>query len=238
MASKLTSNITTLYQERPKVALLMSLGGSNANRILADEEIHDLYDITSIVTDRPSSRAVALAEQYRIDFVPEYVSRFPSQEHRKAYFDALCNKLAKKGVQACFYAGFMKIAAGDIIDILPGVNAHPADLTDIDNSGIPRFRGMHAINLMRQATAGTIGASVHGVDHEVDAGDTFIRSEPIQADASLSENDCHMLIKPIEHIIYPMALRLLGRGALKIEDMPYSYNSLTETLTTHSGEPT
>ena len=236
MVSQLTRHIATLYQERPNVALLMSLGGTNAEKILADEEIRDLYNISSIVTDSESSRAAILAEGHGLDFVPHYVGRFSSPEHRENYFNNLAFDLGKRGVQACFYAGFMKIAKGVIIDELPGVNSHPADLTQLDDSGVPLFRGMHAIDLMRESTSGMIGASVHSVDHDVDSGDTFIRSKPFAADLDLTETECHALIKPIEHVMYPLTLRMLGKGVLNSHEMPYTYDPDHGVLTNNRGD--
>lgn len=235
MVSKLTEQIVETYKNRPTVAVLMSLGGTNAEKILADEEIRDLYDISTVVTDTTTSRAEEIAEKYGLDYVLAPVDRFGSREARVAYFNDLSATLGSKGVEACFYAGFMKITAGAMIEALPGVNSHPADLTVADANGVALYRGMHAIDLMR-AGSGTIGASVHAVDHTVDTGDAFFRSLPQFADPSLTERECHELIKPTEHQMYPLALRMLGEGTLQIANMPYTYDPASGRLYTNKGE--
>ena len=236
MASDLAKNIVDTYRQRPNVAILMSLGGSNAKNILEDEEIRDLYNITTIMTDRSTSGAGDIAASHGLDLVSAYASRFHDNEDRRQYFDDLSLVLGKRGVQVCFYAGFMKITAGRFINRLPGINAHPADLTNTDSYGVPKFRGMDAINLMRLDTDGMVGTSVHAVDHTVDAGDTFIRSLPFQADKGLSNAECHSLVKPIEHKVYPLALKMLGQRLLSLEQMPYTFDPSTESLCTIEGE--
>lgn len=217
------------------MAVLMSLGGTNAEKILADEEIRDLYNISAIVTDTVTSRAEEIASRHGLEYILAQTGRFNSREERVSYFDALSAQLGSIGVGALFYAGFMRIAAGSIIERFPGVNSHPADLTVTDPSGIALYRGMHAIDLMR-AGSGTIGASVHAVDHMVDTGETFVHSLPQVVDSGLTERECHNLIKPVEHQMYPLTLRMLGNGILRIADMPYTYDPASDALYTNSGD--
>ncbi len=236
MTSELTHRIVDSYRDRPNAALLVSLGGSNARNLLADDEIRDLYNITTIVTDRPTSGAAELANDYNLMYLPHFTTGFPTRKERYQYFDNLAIDLGRRGVGICLYAGFMKIAAGPLVDEFPGVNTHPADLTQTDSRGVPKFRGMDAIDLMRAGTDGTIGASVHTVDHSVDTGDTFVRSLPFAVEGELTQRECHELIKPIEHVIYPTALKLLGRGVLELDDMPYTYDPATGQVSNNQGE--
>lgn len=234
--TELTQKVIDTFQTRPNVAVLMSLGGSNAERLLGDPDIRKLYDISTVVSDQPSSRGAEVAGEHGLDYLLRPVDRFRTPDEREAYFDALCAELGERGVTACFYAGFMKISKGKFVRELPGINAHPADLTVTDESGVPLFRGMDAISAMRAGTDGMIGASTHVVADKVDTGATFIRSLPIHAPADMTDEACHQRIKQAEHQIYPLTLRMLGKGLIDISRMPYTFDEATGILTDASGK--
>lgn len=214
----------------------MSLGGSNAERLLGNPDIRDLYDISTVVSDQTSSRGAEVAAVHGLDYLLRPVDRFRTPDEREAYFDTLCAELGERGVTACFYAGFMKISKGKFVHEMPGINAHPADLTVTDGSGIPLFRGMDAISAMRAGTDGMIGASTHVVADKVDTGATFIRSLPVPASPDMSDEACHQRIKRAEHQIYPLTLRMLGRGLIDRSCMPYTFDEATGILTDVSGK--
>ena len=221
-----TERVISAFQGRPKAAILMSLGGSNARSVVTDPELRDLYDFRAVVTDNPGSGAQDVASHAGIEYLPLAQGKFASPEARYAYFETMRHELGARGIAICIYAGFMKVAKGPILSEMPGVNTHPADLTIVDSEGIPLYRGMDAVSLMRSGTGGYVASSTHVVESKVDTGATFMRSLPVLADKDLSDTQCHdMILKPIERAMYPVALRMLANGALELSKAPYTYNN-------------
>lgn len=210
--SELLQNVLDLYTERPTAVVLMSGFGSNASAILGLEELRDLYDIRGIATDNRSSNALALAKAHRLQYIEMHQDRFASQAERGSYFATLGDNLTRIGVNATFYAGFMKIASLAFVQAFPGVNVHPADLTIVGSDGVAKYRGMNALPHMRHDNNGAIAASVHVVDMPVDTGNVVSLSNSITCPTYLSDQDCHARLKTSENLLYPRTLIRLASG--------------------------
>lgn len=221
MGSYLTEMVFETYSARPTVALLMSGEGSNAAAILADPELQELYDITTIVTDNAASNARNLAADYDIESLTYHVPSLENMASRIEYFKDIEQVLAIRGVEAIFYAGFMKIATPAFCSTFPGVNVHPADLTIIGNDGIAKYRGMRALSDMRRDTGAT-RASVHVVDTPVDSGTVISLSRQLTPGPEKSDVEAHYALKAEEHRIYVETLRQLGKGGLRLDKIPYT----------------
>lgn len=215
----LAEAVFSLYAERPNVAVLMSGTGSNALQIVKNEELRDLYNITTIVTDNSDSNAATIAQKFSLDLVEKHAGHFSSGNQRWSYFNGLSYSLHSKGIKAAFYAGFMKIVSPSFIEEFPGVNVHPADLRILGTNGIAKYRGMKAMSQMRQEL-GLVRSSVHIVDDPVDTGKVISVSEPIYPLASQSDNEVHDILKSMEHYAFPETLRLLGKGLLDLSAIP------------------
>jgi folate-dependent phosphoribosylglycinamide formyltransferase PurN len=225
MGSTITESVFELYADRPTAVILMSGQGSNAEAILANEEIRDLYDFQVIATDNPDSNASALAETHGLQLLTQHAPRFADAGERRKYFDELSSKLVVRGVRAAIYGGFMKITAPMFCDDFPGVNVHPADLTVLDSDGIAKYRGMRALANMR-GELGYVRSTVHIVDNPVDSGSAIALSDPVHADSDVPDHEVHQLLKEKEHHVYTRTLILLGRGALSVNNIPYNTSEL------------
>jgi phosphoribosylglycinamide formyltransferase 1 len=120
-------------------------------------------------------------------------------------------RLRAEGVELVCLAGFMRLLDTDFVEAWRDrlVNIHP--------SLLPAFRGLHA---QRQALAAGVrfaGCTVHFVRPEVDTG-------PIIAQAVvpvLPEDDETKLsarILAAEHRLYPLAVRLVAAGRVRVID--------------------
>ena len=221
MGKELTESLLESFTQRPATAILMSGYGSNAEAILSDEEIRDLYDIRAIITDNSQSRAVALAENYGVDATVAEVKRFVSSEQRQTYFDSISESLRALGASSLIYAGFMKITPANFCQEFPGVNVHPADLTIMGVDGLPKYRGMSALSEMR-LDLGYVRSTVHVVDAPVDSGSAISTSDPEYGNKDETDEELHEKLKVKEHSLYPMTLKIMGRGLVNIQNIPLS----------------
>jgi phosphoribosylglycinamide formyltransferase-1 len=88
------------------------------------------------------------------------------------------------------------------------VNVHPALL--------PAFPGLDAIGQALEAGVETTGVTVHFVDEGVDTGPPILQREvaiPADRDRGRLEETIHA----VEHELYPEAIRMIARGAARIE---------------------
>ena len=118
--------------------------------------------------------------------------------------------MRQSGAELVALAGFMRILDTAFVDAWRDrlVNIHP--------SLLPAFPGLHP---QRQALAAGVrfsGCTVHFVRAEVDTGPIIAQAVvPVHAEddeAKLSER-----ILAAEHRIYPMAVRLIAEGRLRIK---------------------
>lgn len=224
--SEILAQVVDRFKDRPATAIIMSGSGSNAETILDNPEIRELYDIRLIATDNPSSRASELADQHSLEMLSREKKRIVSVEERELYFRSLGRELGRRGVEALIYAGFMKIATDSFCREFPGVNVHPADLTIKGVTGTALFRGMNALPLMRADTGGELAASVHVVDTPVDTGSVISVSNRIACSDEWSDAECHQRLKTRERSLYPRTLTLLGRGMINPVDLPLAERNL------------
>lgn len=218
--SKITQSVFETYASSPRSALLMSGSGTNAEEILSDEEVRQLYDIDVIVTDNEDSNALQIGKRFQVPVLVSHREKFTGRIDRENYFDDLSFQLADRGVSATLYAGFMKIATSSFCTTFPGVNIHPADLTIADTTGQAKYRGMRALTEMRQDT-GAVRSTVHIVDTPVDTGSAISLSRYAHFTDEHSDEEVHEILKHEEHKTYKATLIALGRGLLSVERLPY-----------------
>lgn len=221
--SEITESVLTLYKKHPRVAILMSGQGSNARTILGDEEIKSLYDISAIVSDNRYSNAAKITSAYDLELIENHVTKLNDIEERELYFSVLGKMLKKSGIQAAFYAGFMKVTPPLFAESFPGVNVHPADLSIKDMNGFARYRGMNAMQKML-AEKGHVRSTVHVIDNPVDCGSALSLSESYYPTPNESEDKIHAALKLKEHVIYGVTLKLLGRGLISLSQLPLTIN--------------
>jgi phosphoribosylglycinamide formyltransferase-1 len=119
-------------------------------------------------------------------------------------------ELEQHGVELICLAGFMRVLTNWFVAKWSGrmINIHPALL--------PAYRGLHTHERALADGVKIHGCTVHFVVPEMDEG-------PIIAQAAvpvLDGDDAETLgarVLDQEHVIYPMALRLVASGALQVD---------------------
>ncbi len=207
----------------------MSGSGSNARTLLGNEQIRDLYDMSVVWTDNQHSNAAQLAGEFGLDVAVRHIDKFSDRADREAYFTKAQAELGRLGVQIVLYAGFMKIATPAFCEAMPGVNAHPADLTIVDpDTNVARYRGMRALPNMR-GDLGYVASTLHVVDTPVDTGSSIAVSSRVDCLPAWSDEECHAALKAHEHQLYPTGLALLAGGTLAEGMLPLRMDTETRT---------
>lgn len=219
----ITERLIDHYKTHPNAAILLSGAGSNARSLLCHPTLSESYNIIAVCTDNPASNARNIATEYDLECVVEPADKFIDTSDREAYFDKLGSRLGDLGVTAAFYAGFMKISTPKFCENILGVNVHPADLTIIDYSGLPLYRGIDALVEMRK-NEGKVAATVHVVDSLVDSGTALSITKSIIPFNGESNVDLHSRLKNEEHQVFPETLVMLGEGQLTHDDLPVRFS--------------
>ena len=194
---------------RKRVAILISGRGSNMAALLAAAQgpaypaeisliVSNQADAKGLATARAAGLATALVEHRQF-------------ADREAFERALQSTLETNRIDIVCLAGFMRLLTPSFVGRWQErmLNIHPALL--------PAFKGLDTHERARAAGVKIHGATVHFVIPEMDSG-------PIVAQGAVSVHDddtADMLAAralAVEHKIYPLALRLVAEGRVRIVD--------------------
>ena len=129
---------------------------------------------------------------------------------RDSYGRALLEVLGGESIEFVALAGFMRILSPIVVRAYEGrmLNIHP--------SLLPAYPGAHAVRDALSWGAKVSGVTVHLVDEEVDHGPIVLQQAvPVLPDDD--EESLHARIQELEHRLYPLAVRMLVEGRLKVE---------------------
>ncbi len=194
--------------ERLKIAVLASGSGSNLQAII--DEIKSGFlpvELALVLSDKPQAYALQRAEAAGVPTKVLLPADFASRED---YDAELVRLLKASGAEAVALAGYMRLVTPVFLQAFPHrvLNIHPALL--------PSFPGLHGQRQAFEYGVKVAGCTVHFVDEGMDSGPIILQA-PVPV---LEDDDADSLAARIleqEHIIYPLALRLLAEGKLHIE---------------------
>ena len=195
---------------RTRLAVLASGRGSNF-RAVVESCTRDDYpvEIAVLVTDNPKAGAIAIAEEYGIEWRQvqpgEKRGRLaPGEEER------IVSILDEMGVDLVFLAGFMRILKGPLLDRFPNkiLNVHP--------SLLPSFKGLEAQRQALEYGVKIAGCTVHFVDKSVDGGPIILQAAvPVENDDDF-DSLAHRVLDE-EHRIVCEAIRIVALGNYRVE---------------------
>ncbi len=194
--------------ERLKIAVLASGSGSNLQAII--DEIKSGFlpvELALVLSDKPQAYALQRAEAAGVPTKVLLPADFASRED---YDAELVRLLKASGAEAVALAGYMRLVTPVFLQAFSHrvLNIHPALL--------PSFPGLHGQRQAFEYGVKVAGCTVHFVDDGMDSGPIILQA-PVPV---LEDDDADSLAARIleqEHIIYPLALRLLAEGKLHIE---------------------
>ena len=193
---------------KKRVAVLISGRGSNmASLIEAAKEPSYPAEIAVVVSNLPDASGLARAQA---DSIPTaVVDHRPHGKDRAGFERALQAVLDAHGVEIVCLGGFMRLLTPKFVLHWQGrmLNIHPTLL--------PSFPGLDPHGQALKAGVKISGATVHFVVPETDAGPIIAQAAvPVRDDDNTETLAARVL--EVEHRLYPLALRLVAEGRVKI----------------------
>ncbi len=195
---------------RKRVAVLISGRGSNlAALIEAAKDSSYPAEIVLVVSNRPQAEGIVYARGAGI--ATTIIDHTDYGKNREAFEQALQAVLEGSGIEIVCLAGFMRLLTPWFIGRWQGrmLNIHPALL--------PNFKGLHTHEQALSAGATSHGATVHFVTADMDAGPTICQAAVPVLDGDTTETLAERVLA-VEHKIYPLALKWLAEGKLRVVD--------------------
>src|ERR1700728_4283984 len=190
-----------------KLGVLISGRGSNLQALIdATADPAFPAEIALVISNRADAGGLARAEAAGIatKIIPH--KDFASRE---AFDSALTEALRAAGVGLVCLAGFMRLLtagfAEDWHDRL--INIHP--------SLLPSFKGLNSHAQALEAGVRFSGCTVHFVRPEMDAGPIILQAAVPVHDGD-NEDGLAARILEAEHKCYPLAVRLIAEGRVKV----------------------
>ena len=194
-----------------KVAVLISGRGSNLQALIdafGPQTANSPVRIVLVLSNRPEAQGLERAAKAGIKTEIVDHKAFAS----RADFDvAMDREIRAAGAEFVVLAGFMRLLTEGFINAWKDrmINIHPALL--------PSFKGLDTHKRALEAGVKLHGCTVHFVRHETDTG-------PIIAQAAVpvlpGDDEATLATRVLraEHKLYPLALRLVAEGKVRVED--------------------
>jgi len=195
---------------RKRVAVLISGRGSNmAALIEAAKDKNYPAEVALVVSNKPDAGGLVTARTAGI--ATEVVDHARYGKDRAAFERALQAVLKQHRIDIVCLAGFMRVLTPWFVGQWQNrmLNIHPALL--------PAFKGLNTHKRALEARVKMHGATVHFVVPEMDSG-------PIVAQGAVAvlpddtEEKLAARVLAVEHRIYPLALKLLAEGRIRVEN--------------------
>jgi phosphoribosylglycinamide formyltransferase 1 len=198
--------------DKPKkrVAILISGRGSNMSALIEAAKAPDYpAEIALVLSNRPDAAGLARASAAGI--ATAVVDHAVHGKDRESFEGEMQAVLETHRIELVCLAGFMRLLTPAFVTRWQGrlINIHPALL--------PAFKGLDTHARALAAGVRIHGASIHFVVPEMDSG-------PIIAQGAIAvgaHDDADILaarVLEIEHRIYPLALRLVAEGRVRMAD--------------------
>lgn len=195
---------------RKRVAILISGRGSNMAALIdAAKDKNYPAEIALVVSNRPDAAGLQTARANGI--ATEIVDHTAFGKDRMRFEAALQRMLEKHRIDIVCLAGFMRLLTAEFVGTWRGrlLNIHPALL--------PAFKGLNTHRRALEAGVKIHGATVHFVVPEMDSG-PIIAQGAVSVRRNDTEKDLAARVLEVEHQIYPLALKLLAEGRVRVEN--------------------
>jgi phosphoribosylglycinamide formyltransferase 1 len=195
---------------RKRVAVLISGRGSNmAALIEAAKDKNYPAEIALVLSNRADAAGLGIARAAGI--ATAVVNHMPFGRDRASFDTAVQATLVEHHIDLVCLAGFMRL-------LTPGfVGQWRERMLNIHPSLLPAFKGLDTHQRAIEAGAKIHGATVHFVAAELDSG-PIIAQGAVAVHADDTEETLAARVLAVEHRIYPLALKLVAEGRVRIVD--------------------
>lgn len=193
---------------RLRTAVLVSGRGSNLQSLIDAAAAPGWpAEIVRVICNVPGAGGIARAEQAGI---PTTTIDHRDFDSRETFENALHAELLAADVELVCLAGFMRLLTESFVEkwLDRMINIHP--------SLLPAYKGLHTHERVIADGVRFTGCTVHFVRPAMDAGPIIVQAAvPVEADDDSTTLSARVLAA--EHRCYPLALRLLAEGRLRID---------------------
>jgi phosphoribosylglycinamide formyltransferase-1 len=190
-----------------KVGVLISGRGSNLASLIEACAAPDFpADIVTVISNNPGAKGLEVAEKAGI---PARAINHRDFAKRDTFDACLSEALEEAGADFICNAGFMRILTDGFVEKWWNrqINIHP--------SLLPAFKGLNVHARAIEAGVRISGATVHYVRPEMDEGPIIAQAAvPVMMDDT--EETLAQRVLEAEHKLYPLALRLVAEGRVRI----------------------
>jgi phosphoribosylglycinamide formyltransferase-1 len=195
---------------RKRVAILISGRGSNMAALIEAAKAKDYpAEIALVLSNRPDASGLNVARAAGI--ATAVVDHTAFGKDRAGFERAMQTVLDEYRIEFICLAGFMRLLTGGFVEAWRGrmINIHPALL--------PAFKGLETHARALQAGVKIHGATVHFVVPEMDSGPIIAQGAVAVREDDSAETLAARVLS-VEHRIYPLALRLVAQGRVRVEN--------------------
>ncbi|NVD38381.1 phosphoribosylglycinamide formyltransferase [Ensifer sp. HO-A22] len=193
---------------RKKVVVFISGGGSNMLALAkAAGEPGFPAEIVAVIADKADAGGLAKAAALGIPTHAFLRKNFDSKDAHEA---AILAELDRLSPDIICLAGYMRLLSATFIQRHEGriINIHP--------SLLPLFPGLHTHQRAIDAGMKVAGCTVHFVTEGMDEGPIVAQAVVPVVDGDTADALAARVLT-VEHRTYPMALRLLAEGKVRME---------------------
>ena len=188
------------------IAVLVSGTGTNLQALLETVHGHEAQ-VVAVASGVPGALALERAAAHGLQTAVFERSHYANREARDL---AMADWLVERGVRLVVLAGYMELLSAAFLERFPSavINIHP--------SLLPAFPGLHAIEQALAYGVKVFGVTVHFVDAGVDSGAVILQGA-VELPGAREPDEVLRALRPLEHSLLPEAVRLLARGALRLD---------------------
>ncbi len=193
---------------RLPIGVLISGRGTNLQALI-NASAEPAYPAEIVLVVSNVAEAAGLARSEKTGIATQIIEHgdFPD---RAAFDQAMDQALRAAGVELVFLAGFMRV-------LTPAFCAAWRDrLINVHPSLLPAFKGLRAQAQALAAGVRVSGCTVHFVRPEIDSGPIIVQAVvPVRATDDAEALAARILVQ--EHRCYPLAVRLIAEGRVRVE---------------------
>ncbi|MDD1498030.1 phosphoribosylglycinamide formyltransferase [Agrobacterium sp. CNPSo 3708] len=193
---------------RKRVVVFISGGGSNMVALAqACREPDFPAEVACVISDKPTAGGLDKAQGFGIPTLVFERKNYASKGEHEAAILAALGELAPDII--CL-AGYMRLISGEFIAPYEGriINIHP--------SLLPLFPGLHTHQRAIDSGMKITGCTVHFVTEGMDEG-PIIGQAAVPVVAGDTADSLAARVLTVEHKLYPLALRLLAEGKVRMD---------------------
>ncbi|MDQ6822485.1 MAG: phosphoribosylglycinamide formyltransferase [Actinomycetota bacterium] len=189
------------------VAVLASGEGTNLQALIDEVHRREGIAIVAVASDKPGAPALGRARAAGVPTESFARDRYATREDRDR---AIAEWLVARGAELVVLAGYTQLVGSEFLERFPDrvINVHPALL--------PAFPGLRAVHRAVEHGVKVFGVTVHFVDTGLDTGPVIFQRAVELPDATDPSQVAERL-RPIEHELLPEAVRLIARGAVRLD---------------------